>query len=136
MKYVVLIARILFGLPLVAFSIMGLVNVMPDPQAAWADQPFHPKAKEIILMMWDSGYLMLCVIAVHLVSGILAMINRYVPFALAIHLPVSIQMLLLHLVYDPGTGGFAYLVVVLNFYLLYKYRGPYKELLAAKATPD
>ena len=135
MKIVVLIARILLGLPLAAFGGIGLVMVFPDPHAAWENQEaFSGEAKALILAMWDSGFLMPAVCATHLLAGLLLLVNRFVPLALAAHLPVSIQMVLFHLFLDPGTGAIAYMVLALNIFLIGAYREAYRDLLIAKYT--
>lgn len=137
MKYVWGTARILLGLPLVLFGAMGLITVMPDPHAAWENQEgFAPEATSLILAMWDSGFLMHTVAAVHLVAGLLIVVNRFVPLALAVHLPVSIQMTLFHLCLDPGTGVIAYLVLILNVALMVRYRDSFRGLLVAKVQFD
>lgn len=130
MKYAPIILRFLFGLPLVGFGLIGIITVMPDPQAAWENQDgFSPKATELILAMWESGYLMHTVAATHLFAGFFVIINRFVPLALAVHLPVSIQMGLFHLFLDPATGVFAFLVLAFNIALIVIYRDSYRELL-------
>ena len=136
MKHRVLVARILLGLPLVAFGGMGLLIVMPDPHAAWENQEgFSPEATEFILAMWDSGFLMPSVAAIHLVAGLLILCNRLVPLALVIHLPVSIQMVLFHLFLDVKTGVLAYAILALNVLLMVWYRQSYRDLLIPRVDP-
>lgn len=74
------------------------------------------------------------VCALHAVTGATLLINRYVPLGLAIHLPVSIQMTLFHIVHDPATGFMAYLILGLNLFLMFAYREAYNPLLRAKHT--
>lgn len=137
-KYSILILRILMGLPLAFFGIMGLFKIMPDPHAFWESQEdFAPQATSFLLAMWDSRFMMLSVVFAHLIAGLLLLVNRYVPFALAMHLPVSLLMFLFHLVLDPATGGIAYLIFLLNVYLIYRYRNSYQGLLEQKTpTPN
>ena len=133
MKYAVIVARLLLGLPLALFGGMGLVVIMPDPHAAWENQEgFSPAATDLLLTLWDTGFLMHSVVLTHLVAGVLIILNRFVPLALAVHLPVSVQMTLFHLFLDPATGAIAYLVLVLNVALMVYYRRAYRLLLVAK----
>jgi hypothetical protein len=133
MKYVRLIAQVLLGLSLCAFGAMGLLIVMPDPHAFWVKQEgFAPESEALILTMWDTGFLMHSVAVTHLVAGLMILFNRFVPLALVIHLPVSIQMTLFHLFLDPGTGMIAYLVLVLNLLLMIAHRAAYRGLLVAR----
>ena len=136
MKFTVIIARILFGLPLAVFGAMGIIMVMPDPLAAWETQEgFSPEATKMILVMWESGFLMHTVVIMHVVAVLLVLLNRFVPLALVLHVPVTIQMVLFHCVLEPETGGIAYLLLLLNVFLLLMYRDSYRGLLVAKAVP-
>ena len=85
--------------------------------------------------MWDSGFIMPTVCATHFAAGVLLLFNRWVPLALALHLPVTIQMNLLHLFLDPKTGGIAYLVLGLNAFLLWVYRQSFAGLLNSQIVP-
>ena len=90
MKYAVIVARLLLGLPLALFGGMGLVVIMPDPHAAWENQEgFSPAATDLLLTLWDTGFLMHSVVLTHLVAGVLIILNRFVPLALAVHLPIQ-----------------------------------------------
>jgi len=134
MKHIRMIAQIVLGLPLVVFGGMGLFVVMPDPHAAWENaEGFAPEAKSLILAMWDTGFLMHSVVLTHLVAGLLLVVNRFVPLALVIHLPVSIQMTLFHVFLDPMTGAIAYIVLALNVVLMISYRYTYRGLFVARA---
>ena len=127
------VLRITTGLALAFFGLMMLLAVVPDPHAAWENQKnFSPEAKYFILQLWDSNYLMHTVCLAHLLSGILLLANRFVPLALIMHLPVSIQMTLFHAFMDVHTGLVAYMVLILNGTLMYLYRDSYKSLLSAK----
>lgn len=65
---------------------------------------------------------------------LLLLANRFVPLALGVHLPVSLQVVLFHLFLGPGTGAIAYLVLALNLALLYAYRGSFHDLLRARVA--
>ena len=134
MKKTSTIIRLIFGLALTAFGLMMLTAVMPDPHAAWEKQEgFSLEAKNFILDLWDSGYLMHGVAILHLLSGVLLLLNRFVPLALAIHLPVSLQMSLFHFFLDPKNGIVAFSVLILNGLLMYFYRDSYRQLFASKS---
>lgn len=135
MKYIPVILRYALGIPLVAFGILGLFSVMPDPRAAWEGaEGFTPQASNFIIFMWESGFLGPLVALTHLVTGLLLVINRYVPLALVLHLPVSFMMTAFHLVLDPGTGIMAFAILLINLFLIYKYRKYFSGLLESKTT--
>ncbi|MEM7234598.1 MAG: hypothetical protein AAF517_20635 [Planctomycetota bacterium] len=133
MKAALVTARVLFGLPLFGFGLMGLIVVRPDP-AAFLNQPdgFSPEGTKLMLALWESGFLMLSVCLAHIVSGGLVLVGRFVPLALVLHLPISVLMVLFHLVLDPRSGGGAYLILPLNLFLLYVHRASFRPLLTPK----
>lgn len=132
-KMALLLARVLFGAPLAGFGAMGLIKVMPDPHAAWKDQEgFSEEATDLLLTLWDSGFIMPLVCAVHVLVGVLVLANRFVPLALALHLPISLNMVLFHLFLDPGSGLFAYVLMVLNIALLGVRREAFRSLFRAR----
>ena len=133
MRFVVIALQVLFGLPILAFGIFGLIWVMPDPHEFLAkSEGFTEPAKACLLSMWDSHFLMPSICVVHVIAGALAISNRFVPFALAIHLPVSLQMFLFHLVLDVNTGFIAFGTFTLNLVLIYCYRDAFLPLLKAR----
>lgn len=86
--------------------------------------------------MWNSGFLMPTVCLAHAVAGILLLGNRFVPLALMLHLPVSLQMVLFHLSLDPRTGAIAYLILTLNVFLIWVHQESFSALLQARpASP-
>ena len=135
MKYTGLVLRLVLGIPLLAFGVIGLFQVMPDPRAAWEGaEGFTPEGANFIIYMWESGFLGPTVALGHLVAGLLLIVNRYVPLALALHLPISIQMSLFHVFLDPGTGLMAWAILTLNVFLIYKYRKYFKDLFTMKTS--
>ena len=75
---------------------------------------------------------MLLVKALEIGIGVLLLANRYVPLALVLLAPISVNIVSFHLFLDPASIGAAALVTLLNAYLLFAYRNEYKPLLSAK----
>lgn len=126
----------MLGLPILAFGVFGLFQVMPDPQGFLVKPEgggLSPDGTKFMLTLWDSGFAMLTVCITHALAGALVLVNRYVPLALAIHLPVSLQMTLFHIVLDPKTGPAAFMILALNMFLIWVHRESYRRLLVAKA---
>lgn len=122
-------ARILLGLVLVAFGLNGFVSFLPQP-----DLP--EPAGRFIGALVESGYLFQLTHAVELIVGVLLLIRRYVPLALVVLAPISVNIAAFHLALDPaGFIGPAALVALLNLYLLFAYRPAYAPLLRSRVTP-
>jgi hypothetical protein len=74
------------------------------------------------------------VAATQVIAGVLLLVNRFVPLALAIIAPVVVNIFAFHLFLDlPGFAGPAPVVIVLEIYLAWVYREAFRPMLAAKA---
>ncbi len=124
MKILVLAARILLGL---VFFVFGLNNIlhflhMPvptgDPGAYLGVLAKHGVFTIIGLLM--------------IVSGVLLLVGRFVPLALTVLAPIIVNIVLYHVLIDPGAGVGAavpaILVSVLEVFLLVIYRRSFYTL--------
>ena len=118
-------ARILLGFLLVVFGLNGFLQFMPQPT-------LPEPATDFLGALLATGYLMLLVKALEIGIGVLLLTNRYVPLALVLLAPISVNIVSFHLFLDPAGIGAAALVTLLNIYLLFAYRHQYKPLLNAK----
>lgn len=133
MKFAAIACRILMGLPLLLFGLNGFLHFMPLPvDVPPGEGGFSEPAHRLLKQLWDSGFIMQTVCAVHAVTGVALLTSHFVPLALVLHLSVSIQMTLFHLLLDPWTGWLAYAILALNLFLLYAYRKAYYALLAPR----
>jgi putative oxidoreductase len=94
MKIATLIARYLMGLLFTLFGLNGFFNFLPAT-------PLPPQAVQFFTILVTSHY-MLPIFVLQLVCGILFLINRYVPLALALIAPVIVNILLFHLTMNPS----------------------------------
>jgi hypothetical protein len=87
--------------------------------------------------MHASGYLWTIVGIVNIVAGAALLVRRGVPLMLLVLLPISVNVLLLHL-WNPAAGGIPIGIVLmsLNLWLIWSYRVAYRELLHARASPS
>jgi hypothetical protein len=124
------IARVLMGLILLAFPIMGLLGVMKAPP----DLPEDIKMVNAGLM--KAGYMNVVMITMMLV-GVLLLINRFVPLALALIAPILVGILTFHLKMDPAPGHMApgIFLTLLELYLAWSYRSAFCPMLRAKVSP-
>jgi uncharacterized membrane protein YphA (DoxX/SURF4 family) len=123
------IARILMGLAFFAFGLMGLVMMikkMPD------QGPENLKAVNAALA--TAGYMHVSM-ATMLVVGVLLLINRFVPLALALLAPILVGILTYHIATSPGMIIPGAILSVIELYLAWCYRKAFCPMLAAKVTP-
>lgn len=114
------ISRLLLGLILVFFGLNKFFNfVTPN---------LSHDAMVFIQSLGDTGYLMQIVGVLEIFIGIMLLAKKWVPFALILLAPISLNILLFHLFLDlPGIGG-ALAVSAFNIILIYKYWSSYKTL--------
>jgi len=61
--------------------------------------------------------------------------NRFVPLALALLAPIVVGIITFHVAMAPATIGPGIVVLVIELYLAWAYRGAFRPMLAAKVTP-
>lgn len=93
--------------------------------------PLPAVAGEFMGALSKSGYIMPIVGIVEILAGILLLINKYVPIALLILAPISVNILAFHAVLAPGGIGAAALVTILNVLLFFAYKDRFKGILSA-----
>ena len=117
------IVRILLGLILVVFGANKIYSFIPLPSPP-------EEAGRFMASLAATGYVLTVVAALEIVIGLMLIFRLWVPFALLVLVPISINILLFHLFLNVPAIGTALLVVVLNGVLLYKHRRKYKPLFA------
>ena len=117
-----LIIRILFGLMLVIFGLNKFLQFIPMP-------PMPEAAGEFMGALVKSGYLLVIVAIVEVITGVLLLANRYQSLALVVVFPVILNAFLFHLFLDlPGIGAAAF-AIIMNIFLLFANKESYKFLL-------
>jgi len=122
-------ARIILGLVLTIFGLNGFFGFLPMP-------PVSPAAATFMGAIVGTGYLMYLVMIVEVSVGLLLLINRYVPMALILLAPISVNIIAFHLFLDISGIIPAVLVTILNVYLLVAYRAHYYGLIRSSAGPS
>jgi hypothetical protein len=67
------------------------------------------------------------------ISGVLFLINRYVPLALVLIGPVIVNILLFHILMAPGSIGMGLLAAVLWFIIFFSVRSAFAGIFLQKA---
>jgi len=84
-----------------------------------------------------TGYLFQFVKATETVCGLLLLINRFVPLALVVLMPVLLNILAFNAFLMRSASGLAPALVLfaLELYLAWSYRDYYRAVVSARATP-
>ena len=126
-RYVTATVRILLGLMFLVFGLNGFLNFMPAPK----DLP-----QDIVTVMGalsKAGYLAV-VSGAEILVAVMLLTNRFVPLALTLLAPIIVGIITFHVAMAPATIGPGIVVLVMELYLAWAYRGAFRPLLAAKAT--
>ena len=76
------------------------------------------------------------VMGTQLLVGVLLLLNRCVPLALALLAPVVVNIVAFHIFLAPSGLGLALVVLALELYLAWAYRSSYRSMLNPRAKPD
>ena len=117
------IVRILLALILLAF---GLNKLLPTPFIPLPTPP--EKAMSFMTSLGETGYVLKLVGIMEILIGILLLLKKWVPFALILLVPISLNILLFHLFLDTSGIAGAIVVAILNGILIYKHWKAYKPL--------
>lgn len=87
-----------------------------------------PAAANFMESLQSTGYVLYVVAALEIFIGLLLLFRKWVPFALLLLAPISINILLFHLFLDVSSIWVAIVIVTLNSILIYKYWQSYRQL--------
>ncbi len=119
---IVKIVQIILGLLLIVFGANKFLNFMPSPE----NMP--QSATDFMAAINHTGYLFKFIGFVEIVSGILILINKWVPFALLLIAPIIVNIILFHLVLDLGSIMPGAVILILIVYLFYYYWNKFEPL--------
>jgi uncharacterized membrane protein YphA (DoxX/SURF4 family) len=122
MRYAVLGARLLLGLIFFVFGINGLLHLFSTPPPSGDALTWYG--------IMASHHWMNFVAVEQLVAGLLLLVGRFVPLALALAAPVIVNILLYHALLWPHGYVPALLVLLLELFLLGVYWRSFAPLFA------
>ena len=133
MKIFQVILRIVLGLTLLTFGLNKFLWFMPD-----FDFTGYPEAEHLFNALRFSGddpaagkgYILGLVGITEIVVGLLLVIKKWVPFALVVLVPISINIVLFHAFVNLPNIGPALFVAAINSYLIYRHRESYHSLFS------
>jgi len=122
------IVRVLLGLMFLVFGLNGFLNFMPAPK----DLP--PDVITVSTGLMKGGYIAV-VSATEMIVAVLLLTNRFVPLALALLAPIVVGIITFHIAIAPATIVPGIVVLVMELYLAWAYRGAFRPMLRAKVSP-
>ena|SRR3974390_3332167 len=126
MKTAVLVSRLLLGLVFFVFGLNGFLQFIPVKELPTG------LALQFVTALVQSHYV-LVVSATQLIGGLLLLVNRYVPLALALLGPVIVNILCYHIFLAHPGMPLAALVAVFWFVLFFRYLQYFSGLFVQKA---
>src|SRR2546428_5395745 len=111
-KIVTTIARILLGLMFTVFGLNGFLRFIPEPKT-----PMPEGAAAFAGALMATGYMMQLVAGTQLLTGVLLLINRFVPLALALLAPILVGIITFHIFLAPASIAPGVVVTLLELYL-------------------
>jgi putative oxidoreductase len=121
------IARIILGLAYTVFGLNFFFHFLPMP-------PSTDAMGKITGAIYGTGYMFQFIKLTEIICGLLLLANLFVPLALVMLAPITINIVLMHGFLDPAGIGAALVIVVMHVFLGLKYLNYYKPMLAAKSA--
>lgn len=115
------------GLPLIVFGLNGFFNFIPQPTT-----PLAEGAAAFAGALMKSGYMMQLIGGTQLIVGVLLVLNRFVPLALALFAPFMVNSIVFHVFLEHSGLPMAAVFLVLEVYLAWAYRNAYRAMLAMR----
>ena len=129
MKYVVIGARILLGLPFLIFGLDGFFHFVEHPEHGAAAGAF-------LGALGDTGYMFPLLKGVEVFCGACLVLGVFVPLALIVLAPVLVNILLFHVYLEPKGIEMAIPLCALELFLAWIYRNNFWSVLAIRARPS
>jgi len=124
MKIAATISRYLLGFLFTIFGLNGFFHFIHQPP------PANPLAIQFFIAVSASHY-MAVVFLVEIIGGVLLLVGRFVPLALAMLAPVLVNILDYHATMDPGGIGPGLLATIGWMILFLRYRSSFTQIFSA-----
>jgi putative oxidoreductase len=122
MKYATMIFRYLLGIIYFVFGLNFFLQFIPQPDPT-------PEAGAFLGALFVTGYMFPIIKVIEIVIGLALLTNRFVPLALVLIAPISINIFLVHLLLDPSGLALGAVILLGNAFLLFAYRNVFTDLL-------
>ncbi len=123
MKYAVIAARILLGLPFLVFGANVIHPFIPM-------QTIPGDAGTLSTIMFQHGWFFF-IGTLYLIAGALLVAGKYVPVGLVLLGPILVVILLFHITLAPTGVGFGAVLTLLEIFLIYAYWPSFRGIFTA-----
>jgi putative oxidoreductase len=127
MRTASVVARYLAGVIFLVMGLNGFLNFIPLP-------PPEGIAEQFMAALYVSHYLWV-IFAFQLIGGLLLLVNRYVPLAVAVLAPVIVNILAFHALMAPSGLPMALFVAVLWAAIFIDVRPAFSGLFQSRLQP-
>jgi hypothetical protein len=127
-RYALPTIRVLFGLIFFVCGLNGFLNFLPQPST-----PMPAGAVAFGTALMQTGYMFPLIKGTEVAASILLLSNRFVPLALVLLAPVTVNIFAFHAILTPGQAGFAAVLVAIHLLLAWSRRVAYRPLFVARA---
>ena len=127
-RHVPTASRIVLGLAFLVFGLNGFLGFLPMP-------PHEGAAGAFLGALATTGYMFPLIKGTEVAVGALLLGNRFVPLALTLLAPVTVNILAFHAVLEPAGIVLPLILLGLHLHLAWVYRASFAGVLAARATP-
>ena len=121
------IPQVLVGLLLLVSGVVGLFKLAPMPPPA-------PGVAADFMVALTSTYLLSLVKVVEIGVGLALLTNRFVPLALVVLAPVTVNIVGFHTLIAPGGLGAPMFLLVAHLWLAWSHRAAYAPLFRSSVT--
>jgi len=115
------VLEVILGLALLVFGANGFLQFMPAME-------FNNAGSSFLGALFGTGYIFPIMSVVWIIAGLLFVFNRARAFAAILIFPISLNLVLFHLLLDGSNSIFAYIIFLVNVYLIYAYWKVYRPL--------
>lgn len=126
-QWLATIGRILLGLAFLVFGLNGFLNFIPAPKTMPED------VVSVIGALMKAGY-MKVVSGTEVLAAVMLLTNCFVPLALTLLAPIIAGILTFHIAMARETIGPGLIVLAIELYLAWAYRGAFRPMLAFKTS--
>ena len=130
-RFLPAVARVLMGLAFLFFGLFGILIALGVIKAP--ENNMSEEIKSVNGALAKAGY-MHVVFATMALSGLLLLINRFVPLALTLLAPILVGILTFHITMQPAGIGPGAFLSLLEVYLAWAYRDAFRAMLRARVS--
>ncbi len=127
MKHATTAARIILGLAYTVFGLNFFFQFLPLP-------PSTEAMGAITGAIYNTGYMFQFIKITEIVGGLMLLSGLFVPLALVVLAPITLNIVLMHGFLDPSGMALGLLLTVIHVFLGIRYLNYYRPMLAAKTA--